>query len=147
MQIEAFEYQLHENGDEPVRLILPHGRVPGDYHLTEISREQRDTADCGRGVRAGSRHVVVQILAGGSGEPMSAAAMARIFTESRQLLGREGLTGELFFEYDAGVLGRYRVREVALQPDGLAVFLDPLHAACRPAELTARVGGGRCCSA
>ncbi len=147
MQIEAFEYTLAAMPDEAVRLLLPdHRAVPGNYHLTEVSREERHTVDCGRGVSAGGRSVVVQILAGNDGEPMKAAAMSRIFTESRKLLGQESLTGELFFEYDAGVLGRYRVGEVLSRTDGLAVLLEPLHAACRPAERMRRSGGGRCCA-
>lgn len=146
MNTKQFLENLISYGELPVRFVLPVGdSVPGDYHITELQAAGITAVDCGGSIEH-RREIVAQLLAGNSGEPMSADRVAGIF--QRVLGGAAGesfdLEASLFVDYDGRgqQLARYPVTEVRLEARGVDVQLGSLRSVCRPSR--SKTGSGCC---
>ncbi len=145
--------ELEQHGTASLQFELPGGRrVPGNYHITYVKREQVRSVDCG-GQREDRELLVLQLLPAGSGEAMSAAKAADILRRSFNLLADESNapsvsgSGEWQVECDVATetLARYRLALPTERGDECVVRLESLSAVCAPAAMKGIVARGRSC--
>ncbi|MEM9811880.1 MAG: DUF6428 family protein [Pseudomonadota bacterium] len=113
--------------------------LPPGYHLTEVTRADLASIDCG-GVQSKRQEVRIQLMEG-TGAPLTAARVRRIFGQAVEALGD---IGTLDVVVEAAPAGRaaalWRPIGVVAAEEGLRLELAPIAPACRPATRT-----GGCC--
>jgi len=111
--------------------------IRADYHVTELKRAHVNSIDCG-GNESDWTETIVQLLDGqveSNGEHMSVSKFVKIAALGNDKLRGLG-EGELSFEFGAGNQQMLRYAPLVSQAgnDKIVVELQPVRAACKPAQ-------------